>query len=171
MNKLITQLNEPEMVAAWKRRDASYDGLFVVAVKTTGICCRPSCPSTPKREHIEFFRDPTAAMSAGYRPCKRCRPELADGRPPEWVGSLMRRVAANPDEKISAQVLRSMDVPPERVRRWFQRHHGMTFAAWCRGQRLSRAHAQLRSGAAMDEVILGNGFESHSGFRSAFGHA
>src|SRR5207253_1447693 len=53
-------------------------------------------------------------------------------------------------------------------RRWFQKHHGMTFAAWCRGLRLSRAFTQIRSGKPMDDVILGHGFESHSGFRTAF---
>jgi len=80
----------------------------------------------------------------------------------------MARAAAAPDEKISARDLRSLGIPPERVRRWFQKHHGLTFAAWCRGLRLSRAFAQIRSGESLDEVMLGHGFESHSGFRTAF---
>jgi AraC family transcriptional regulator of adaptative response/methylated-DNA-[protein]-cysteine methyltransferase len=80
----------------------------------------------------------------------------------------MTRAAAAPDEKISARDLRALGVPPERARRWFQKHHGMTFAAWCRGLRLSRAFTQIRSGQPMDDVMLGHGFESHSGFRTAF---
>lgn len=156
------------MTRAWEHRDASYDGVFCFGVKTTGIFCRPSCPSRPKRENIEFFRSAGEAVRAGYRPCKRCQPELANGQPPEWVAQLMSRAAAAPDERISASDLRALGITPERVRRWFQQHHGMTFAAWCRGLRLSRAFTQIRSGEPMEDVILGHGFESHSGFRSAF---
>ena len=166
-----TVLTEREMAAAWRKRDASYDGVFFLGVKTTGIFCRPSCPSQPKREHLEFFRGAVEAMHAGYRPCKRCQPELAGGQPPEWVANLMTRAAESPGEKISARDLRSLGVPPERARRWFQKHHGMTFAAWCRGLRLSRAFTQIQRGEPMDDVILGHGFESHSGFRSAFNRA
>lgn len=160
-----------QMVAAWRRRDASYDGVFYFGVKTTGIFCRPSCPSRPSREHLEFFQGAGEAVRAGYRPCKRCQPELANGRPPEWAARLMARAVAAPDQRISARDLRTLGVAPERARRWFQKHHGMTFAAWCRGLRLSRAFTQIRRGEAMDDVILGHGFESHSGFRTAFARA
>lgn len=156
------------MRCAWQRRDASFDGVFCFGVRTTGIFCRPSCPSRPKPENIEFFRSAGEAVRAGYRPCKRCRPELASGRPPEWAAKLMARAAAAPEERISARDLRALGVAPERARRWFQQHHGMTFAAWCRGLRLSRAFTQIRSGEPMDDVILSHGFDSHSGFRSAF---
>ena len=164
-------LDPEEMLAAWRRRDPEYDGLFCFAVTTTGIFCRPSCPSRPKPENLRFFPDAGSAVRAGFRPCKRCRPELAHGQPPDWIGRLLRRAAESPDEKISARELRASGLSPERVRRWFQRHHGMTFAAWCRGLRLSRAFTQIRRGEPMDDVILGHGFESHSGFRSAFGKA
>lgn len=60
-------------------RDASYDRTFVTAVKTTGIFCKPSCSSrTPKRENVTFFPDPESARAAGFRACKRCRPEVSD---------------------------------------------------------------------------------------------
>src|SRR6187549_3762217 len=77
------------MTAAWRRRDADYDGVFFFGVKTTGIFCRPSCPSRPKREHLEFFRASGEAVRAGYRPCKRCAPERANGEPPEWAAALV----------------------------------------------------------------------------------
>jgi len=163
-----TVLTEREMTVAWRKRNASYDGVFFFGVKTTGIFCRPSCPSQPKREHLEFFHSAGEAVRAGYRPCKRCQPELANGQPPEWVASLMARADESPDQKISARELRRLGVAPERARRWFQKHHGMTFAAWCRGLRLGRAFTQIRRGEPMDDVILGHGFESHSGFRAAF---
>ena len=171
MNALKIPLNEKEMIAAWRKRDASYDGVFVFGVKTTGIFCRPSCPSRPRREHLQFFPTAGDAVRAGYRPCKRCAPELANGQPPAWVAALMARAAATPDQRITARDLRALGVAPERARRWFQKHHGMTFAAWCRGLRLSQAFTQIRRGTPMDDVILGHGFESHSGFRSAFTRA
>ena len=156
------------MERAWQSRDASYDGIFVFAVKTTGIFCRPSCPSRPKREHLEFFPNAGDAVGAGYRPCKRCQPELAGGRPPEWVVKLMREAAETPEAPFKAADLRAAGVAPERARRWFQQHYGMTFVAWRRGLRLSHAFTQIRRGEPLDDVILGNGFESHSGFREAF---
>ncbi len=168
MQSSENNLSEAEMIDAWQRRDASYDGLFFFGVKTTGIFCRPSCPSQPKRENMEFFSGIGEATRAGYRPCKRCAPERANGQPPEWVAQLMARAEATPEKKISARDLVSLGVKPERARRWFLKNHGMTFAAWCRGLRLSRAFTQIRSGESMDEVILDSGFESHSGFRAAF---
>ena len=62
-------------------RDPRFDGRFFVAVKTTGVYCRPICPARPKRENVEFFKTAQAAEKAGYRPCLRCRPEAAPGSP------------------------------------------------------------------------------------------
>ncbi len=168
MNDTRSQLTEAEMRRAWERRDAGYDGVFVFGVRTTGIFCRPSCPSRPKGEHLEFFPDAGAAIQAGYRPCKRCQPELAGGRPPAWVAGLLRHAVEGHSERLSARALRALGVAPERARRWFRAHYGMTFAAWYRGQRLARAWAQLRAGQHLDDVVFGHGFESHSGFRAAF---
>src|SRR5271154_2843548 len=163
-----TRMSVAEMERAWTRRDSSYDGVFFFAVRTTGIVCRPSCPSQPKRENLEFFPSLAQAIGAGYRPCKRCQPELANGQPPAWISTLMNRVAEDPETRLTAADLRAQGLTPERVRRWFAGHYGMTFSAWCRGQRLSRAFTSIRNGAPLDDVILGHGFDSHSGFRDAF---
>src|SRR5437588_11292398 len=96
------------MERAWTGRDQSYDGVFFIAVKTTGIFCKPSCPSRPKREHLEFFEKIGDAISAGYRPCKRCQPELANGKPPDWVAKIIERVSASPDLRLKETVLRVM---------------------------------------------------------------
>ena len=65
-------------------RDGRFDGTFVTAVLTTGIYCRPSCPAmTPKRQNVRFFATPAAAQDAGFRACKRCRPDAAPGSP-DW---------------------------------------------------------------------------------------
>lgn len=157
-----------EMERAFARKDAGYDGVFYVAVKTTGVFCRPSCPSRPGPENVEFFLTVKDCLSAGYRPCKRCLPLEASGKPPEWARELIARVEAAPDARLKAGDLRALGVTPERARRWFQQHYGMSFAAWCRGNRLAGAFMRIRRGAALDDVIFDSGFRSHSGFREAF---
>jgi AraC family transcriptional regulator of adaptative response/methylated-DNA-[protein]-cysteine methyltransferase len=157
-----------EMERAFSRKDASYDGVFYVAVKTTGIFCRPSCPSQPSLDNVEFFLSVKECLLAGYRPCKRCHPLEANGKPPQWAQELIARVEAAPDARLQAADLRALGVTPERARRWFQQHYGMSFAAWCRGNRLAGAFARIRHGAALDDAIFDSGFGSHSGFREAF---
>jgi AraC family transcriptional regulator of adaptative response / DNA-3-methyladenine glycosylase II len=80
-------------------RDERFDGMFFTAVRTTGIYCRPSCPArTPKPENVRFYRSAAEAQTAGYRACRRCRPDVSPGAP-EWnmradlVGRAMRLVA------------------------------------------------------------------------------
>jgi AraC family transcriptional regulator of adaptative response/methylated-DNA-[protein]-cysteine methyltransferase len=157
-----------EMERAFASKDASYDGVFFVAVKTTGVFCRPSCSSLPKVENVEFFGSIKECLFAGYRPCKRCRPLEANGAPPAWVGDLISRVESSPDARLKAGELRDLGIAPERARRWFQQHYGMSFAAWCRGNRLAGAFARIRQGAPLDDVTLDSGYESYSGFRDAF---
>jgi len=77
-------LDEERCYRAAKSRDARFDGWFYIAVRTTGIYCRPSCPAvTPKRQNVEFHRTAAAAQQHGFRACKRCRPDAAPGSP-EW---------------------------------------------------------------------------------------
>ncbi len=156
------------MERAFARKDASYDGVFYVAVRTTGIFCRPSCPSRPNLENVEFFLSVKDCLFAGYRPCKRCHPLEANGKPPEWARELISRVEAAPDVRLKAADLRGLGITPERARRWFQQHYGMSFAAWCRGNRLAGAFMRIRQGASLDDAVFDSGFESHSGFREAF---
>ncbi len=149
--------------------DPSYDGVFFTAVRTTGIFCRPSCPAKkPLPENIEFFGTVREAVFAGYRPCKRCRPMQPAGAP-EWVATLLALVDRAGKDRLTDADLRRAGVEPARARRYFLDHYGMTFHAYCRGRRLARSLDQIRRGASLDDVILGNGYESHSGFREAFG--
>jgi len=160
--------SETEMEAAFYRKDASYDGLFFVAVRTTGIFCRPSCSPCPKRENVEFFLSLREAVVAGYRPCKRCSPEASLEPPPPWVSQLMARVETSTKQKLSAEDWQQLGITPERARRWFKDHYGMTFTDWCRARRLAEAFTQIRSGESLDDVVFAQGYDSHSGFREAF---
>src|SRR5712671_6974783 len=160
--------NRQEMLRASRDKNADYDGVFFVAVKTTGIFCRPSCPSRPNPENVEFFGSIKEALFAGYRPCKRCHPMETNGAPPAWASKLMSRAESAPDTRLKADDLRALGVTPERARRWFKQHYGMSFAAWCRGHRLAGAFARIRNGAKLDDAVFDSGFESHSGFRDAF---
>jgi len=161
-----------EMEHAFRRRDATYDGIFFLAVRTTGIFCRPSCPARkPLVQNVEFFATAGEALAAGYRPCKRCRPLHADGRPPEWVERLLMALDQNPEARLTDASLRAMNIDPVRARRHFRQHYGLTFQAYARGRRLGQALGQLRQGVDLDDVALGNGYESHSGFREAFAQA
>ena len=157
-----------EMQHAYLKKDASYDGIFFFGVRTTGVFCRPSCPARkPLPENVNYFSNVREALFAGYRPCKRCRPLDSGGRPPEWVGRALALVTGD-EERVKDSELRRSGVDPFRVRRYFQKHYGMTFQAYCRARRMGGALDQLRRGASLDDVALGNGYESHSGFRDAF---
>jgi AraC family transcriptional regulator of adaptative response/methylated-DNA-[protein]-cysteine methyltransferase len=159
-----------EMLAALRERDRSYDGLFYAGITTTGVFCRPSCPARdPRPEHVQFYPTTREALVAGFRPCKRCRPLDAEAGTPQWAARLIGRVEADPRARISDADLRSEGLDPAAVRRWFKKTHGMTFQAYCRARRLGDAFAALRAGDPLDEVVFEHGWESHSGFRTAFG--
>jgi AraC family transcriptional regulator, regulatory protein of adaptative response / DNA-3-methyladenine glycosylase II len=100
MGRMTDHVVDPERCyRAAQSRDARFDGWFYMAVRTTGIYCRPSCPAlTPKRTNVEFFRSAAAAQQRGFRACKRCRPDASPGSP-EWdvrgdlVARAMRLIA------------------------------------------------------------------------------
>ena len=158
-----------EMMRAFLERDDSYDGVFLAGVSTTGVFCRPSCPARkPRPEHVRFFAGVREALFGGYRACRRCDPLSAYGQQPPWVTRLIASIASDPERRRRDADLRKAGLEPAAVRRYFLKHYGMTFHAYARGRRLGGAFQQLRRGARLDEVIMGNGFESHSGFRDAF---
>ena len=75
-----------EMERAFRSRDSSYDGIFFVGVRTTGVFCRPVCPARkPLTRNVVYFATPRDAIVAGYRPCKRCHPLNIQDTPPTWI--------------------------------------------------------------------------------------
>ncbi len=158
-----------EMYGALVRRDGEYEGIFTVAVRTTGIFCRPTCPARkPKRENVEFFGTVREALLAGYRPCKRCHPLEAADAAPAWIRDLLVEVEEDPTQRWSDTDLRERGLDPTRVRRWFQRAHGMTFHSYHRSRRLGAALGRIRQGADLTDTACAAGYESPSAFREAF---
>lgn len=160
-----------EMQRAYLGNDGSYNGIFYLGVRTTGIFCKPECPAPrkPLTKNVEFFASVKDATFAGYRPCKRCRPLAASGAPPEWVQRLLAQVDAAPGVRIREWDLRKQGIEPARARRYFQKTYGMSFNAYQRGRRMGQAFTEIRKGAGVDDAALNHGYQSASGFREAFG--
>ncbi len=157
------------MYQALLDKDSQYEGIFVVAVKTTGVFCRPTCTARkPKRENVEFFPTTRDAILHGYRPCKICNPLGKDGEVPEWLLPLLKEVQQNPAEQYRDADLQSRGLEPNRVRRWFKRHHGMTFQAYLRALRISQAFGRVKHGDKIIHTAYESGYESLSGFAESF---
>ncbi len=157
------------MYRALLRRDTTFEGVFYVGVKTTGIFCRPTCPAKkPKSENVEYYASPQEALSGGYRPCSRCRPLDKEQKPPELVSRLREMVERSPTGKVSGSELYAGGIDPSTARRQFQRYYGMTFHAFQRARRMGLALHEVRHSESVIDAQLSNGFESASGFWEAF---
>jgi len=166
---MLKQLpSRKEMYDALLNKDSSFEGIFFAGIKTTGIFCRPACPARkPKIGNVEFFQSAKEALDSGYRPCKRCNPMQTVGKTPEWVGMILKKVEQNPAQKWTDREVKLLGVEPNRLRRWFKRHHGMTFHGYVRLRRLGRALKQMKHERNTALVAFDNGYESLSGFREA----
>ncbi|GLS24973.1 bifunctional transcriptional activator/DNA repair enzyme AdaA [Marinibactrum halimedae] len=150
-------------------RDASYQGSFYVGVKTTSIFCISTCRARkPKRENVIFFTRIKDAMAAGFRACKVCQPTLNGQITPEPIRTALEMVKANPKTKIKDQDLREAGITPETVRRWFNKHYGMTYQCFQRMYRINHALEELNNGESATHSALGAGYDSLSGFGYTF---
>jgi AraC family transcriptional regulator of adaptative response/methylated-DNA-[protein]-cysteine methyltransferase len=158
-----------EMYRATLERDASYDGLFYLGVRTTGVFCRPSCSAKkPRSENVEYFAAGEEAQRAGYRPCKRCRPLESLGAEHAWIHNALAELGEERAACATDAELRAHSIDPVRARRAFRAAYGVTFHGWQRSRRLGLALQDLRTGGAIDDVALDRGWQSTSGFRDAF---
>jgi AraC family transcriptional regulator of adaptative response/methylated-DNA-[protein]-cysteine methyltransferase len=157
------------MYRALVNRDPSFEGIFFVGVRTTGIFCRPTCTAKkPARENVDFFATPSEALESGFRPCLRCHPMDRNQRPPKLIDRLLTEVERAPGGRLTDKELAALAIDPSTARRQFKRHYGMTFQAYHRARRMGLALSQVRQGGRVDEARNGSGFESESGFREAF---
>jgi len=160
--------SEARMWQAFEARDAAFDGVFVTAVRTTRIFCRPSCTARkPRRENVTFYASPREALFEGYRACLRCRPLDPPGAAPEWIRPLLDALAREPARRWRDADLRARGLDPDRVRRWFARAHGMTFHQYQRALRVGGAIRHLSNGSAVTATAYEHGWESLSAFDDA----
>jgi len=147
-------------------RDGGYDGAFVYAVRSTGIYCRPSCPSRrPRREHVAFFVSPEAAELAGFRSCRRCLPGEARPADPQAgpVAAACRFIAANLDESLSLERIgAAVGVSPHHLQRSFKRLVGVSPREYADALRLGALKHRLRAGEGVSEAIDAAGYGSNS---------
>jgi AraC family transcriptional regulator of adaptative response/methylated-DNA-[protein]-cysteine methyltransferase len=146
-------------------RDARCDGSFVYAVRSTGVYCRPSCPSRrPRPELVRFFETPEAAERAGFRPCRRCDPRgvpgIAESRLIRQACRIMEQESEGPIR--IANVARQVGVSPFRLQRVFRRKMGINPGAYAQSVRLRRFKTRLREGNDVTNALYEAGYGSSS---------
>ncbi len=167
--KSDVHLHRDELYAALLSKDASYEGIFFAAIKTTGIFCRPSCGARkPKMKNVEFFRTAKEAMLHGYRPCKICTPLEKPNETPEYIKKIILEINRNPSNKFRDRDLRARGIEPSRIRRWFLKNHGMTFHSYQRLYRINSAFKKIKNGESVTSTAYDTGYESLSGFGNSF---
>jgi len=148
--------------AAWRARDRSQDGRFVVGVRTTGIYCKPSCPARhPRRENVAFLPDAGAARAAGLRACLRCRPDEA-ARDSAAVARAVALLTAGPVPL--RELAAAVGYAPHHFHRVFKAATGLTPAAWARGARIARAGEALSEGGRVTDAIYAAGYQAPARF-------
>lgn len=160
----MLMLSEPEIYQAFLSR-TDVPGA-IIGVRTTGVFCRTGCPArAPKFENCEFFDGAEAALRAGYRACKRCHPA---GEDHALVRAVIALVEDSEDGCVDETALRAAGIDPSTARRRFKDRLGMSVADYARLRRLGLAAKAMADGASVIEAQLEAGFDSPSGFRSAY---
>lgn len=161
-----------EMWRAVCENDSAFDGVFFYAVNSTGIFCRPSCKSKkPKRGNVRFFESAAQARAAGFRPCKRCRSDLADYQPMHETAEKARLLieASFAGGRDCALGLRQLGVSRHRLAEIFLAVYGVTPSAYAAGLRLKTARRLLAdTGTSIIEIAYAAGFGGLSSFYRFF---
>ncbi|WP_417544582.1 bifunctional transcriptional activator/DNA repair enzyme AdaA [Marinobacter sp.] len=154
---------EHEMKAAVAARDQSRDEDFCYGVITTGVCCKPSCPSRPaKSENLRFFPNIEAAVMAGFRPCKRCLATDETSRV-AVLTKIARYIDNNAEERLTLSTLADMaGLSPSRLQRIFKETLGISPKTYQDAARMRRFKQSLKDGKGVTEAIFASGFGSIS---------
>ncbi len=170
----VSALDDERRYQAAVSKDPRFDGVFFIAVTSTGIYCRPSCPAiTPKRQNMRFHRSAAAAQDAGFRACKRCRPDASPGSP-EWniradvVGRAMRLIADGVIDRDGVEGLASrLGYEQRQVRRLVTAELGAGPLAIARAQRAQTARILVETTVLpLSEIAFAAGFASIRQFNS-----
>lgn len=161
-------IDDEKRYQAMRSKDSRFDGWFFVAVRTTGIYCRPSCPAvTPKRENVRFYSSSAAAQTAGFRACKRCRPDATPGSP-EWnvradvVGRAMRLISDGVVDRTGVSGLAAeLGYSERQLHRLLTAEMGAGPLALARAQRAQTTRILLEmTDLPMTEIAFASGFSS-----------
>jgi AraC family transcriptional regulator of adaptative response/methylated-DNA-[protein]-cysteine methyltransferase len=162
----VSRLDADTAWAAFMRRDRSWDGRVIGAVRTTGIYCKPSCPARrPKREHVEFFVTAEEARAAGYRACLRCKPDEV-GRDRDAVAKAVKLIEQAEEPPSLGELADAIGYAPHHFQRMFKRDLGVSPAEYARGLRTRRAQDALKENGRVTDAIYDAGYSSPSGFYS-----
>ncbi len=168
-----TRTEQDPRWAAVVRRDKAADGSFVYAVRTTGVYCRPSCPSRLARpENVELFAERAAALRAGYRPCLRCRPDDAAlaTRHAALVAEACRFIEAAEEMPGLEALAEQAGLSASHFHRLFKATTGLTPKAYAQAHRAERVRRELREpGNSVTSAIYGAGFNSNGRFYESVG--
>jgi AraC family transcriptional regulator, regulatory protein of adaptative response / methylated-DNA-[protein]-cysteine methyltransferase len=162
------QLNEAARWTAVLAHDRMADGTFVYAVRSTGVYCRPSCPSRrPRRDRVAFFEAPADARAAGFRACKRCNPDAPAHAADPWADRIRRACVylANVDgHPALATLARRLGGSPYHLQRNFKRLVGVTPREYAEACRLRKVKQHLQRGGDITGAIFDAGYASSSRF-------
>ena len=146
-----------------QERDASYDGRLYFGVTSTGVYCRPSCPSRrPKPENVRYFDNPDAAEKAGFRPCLRCRPrnETSEAM---IVRAVTEHLDRHLDDRVTlADLSAHLGFSQFHLQRIFKRATGITPKAYATSRRIEKLKSNLRKGKSVTESVFDAGFSTSS---------
>jgi AraC family transcriptional regulator, regulatory protein of adaptative response / methylphosphotriester-DNA alkyltransferase methyltransferase len=165
-------LTEDAMWQAVAACDPAFDGQFFYAVSTTGVYCRPSCRSKhPRREHVRYFLTGEAARAAGFRPCKRCRSDLAAYRPMLDMAARIRDMLQRDytARLALADGLKGLGMSRRRMTELYKAVYGETPGAYLAALRLAEAKRRLTdTDEPLTDIAFAVGFDSLSGFYRFF---
>ena len=168
---MMTATRAPETLdpeTAWTAvldRDARFDGQFVYAVDSTGVYCRPTCPSRrPRRANVRFFAAPEEAEGAGYRPCRRCRPRQGEtSRQAEAVRRASAFLEAHLEENPSlTDLAREVGLSPHHLQRTFKAATGLSPKQYAARLRAAQFKAEVQRGESVASATYGAGYGSSS---------
>ena len=173
MTTIQKDLQETRHARQWKavqQRDPTYDGSFIYAVSSTGIYCRPICPSRrPYRANVRFFADSKEARSAGYRACLRCLPDQPwqENRNSDLVKHVCHEIGTHLDEHPDglpslAQLSQAVGVSASHLQRVFKKETGLTPRQYAHAGRLDRFKSLVRDGSPVTTALFDSAFSSSS---------
>jgi len=156
--------------AAVLRRDVDFDGRFYYAVVTTGIYCRPSCPAKrPMRANVRFHTSPASAEAAGFRACKRCKPDHASlaAQHSAKIAQACRTIEAAETPPTLPTLAAAAGLSPSHFHRLFKGALGLTPKAYAAAHRLQQVREGLHQGATVTRALYDAGFNSSGRFYEA----